>query len=673
MGEGNRVDGRSERRAKVVPFISKLTRNRRANLDRIKARADELREQLTPDPWENDVWNVIASGLLRRAGKNRNSATLAFFAQERLGGMAMGGDFNTIAKALVVLRYHRSAQALENQRSFITAVSYVEVAASGVDLFGLTEEHLNSACEAIANDYGEGGAYNLHKAVGEFAAHLDSNGLCRIPLNFKYSKMRRPSNAGGLEIHRLDDPRALDASSEKMASVEVYRLLGALYQRIPRDHRYRLQILVLAILAAAGRRFAEVSALPLDCLKNAPNGEVALRYFPRKYSKGQTFTPFREVWLATDMAQIVVGAVEELTELCSGPREIARKMREVSGPVLEFLTPVSGAAYLGVEDLEELGVPGSLLNAGGWLRKNGLAQPDPQPERRQSGPERWVTTVDGVREYCKRDFHERLILPIHIDQFGRELHLEDMLICQHMYLGGADAARAFWLANSFSHVMLDKFLQRSLPKLAREFAPEIEVNIDFSSHAFRHTINTLLDEGGLPELLQTDWFGRKNARDTKAYQHTSRTKRVLEVRQALREGTANGLIQQSLKRIPIELHEAYLEARVRAVHDVGPGVCIHDFSQVPCERHLQCSAECEDLVWARSDPGRIEEVKRQWAMTTVALETANQRATGNRPRKSRDWIAHANKKLRTLEKQLSDNGIAAFDPHDYLSRSDDES
>ena len=203
-------------------------------------------------------------------------------------------------------------------------------------------------------------------------------------------------------------------------------------------------------------------------------------------------------------------------------------------------------------------------------------------------------------------------------------------------------------------------------------ASTIEVRIDFTSHAFRHTINTMLDEGGLPELLQTDWFGRKNARDTKAYQHTSRAKRVLEVRQALLDGGANGLIQESLKKIPIELHDAYLEARVRAVHDVGPGVCIHDFSQVPCERHLQCSAECEDFVWAKSDPGRIEEVKRQWAMAVVALETAENRARGDRPRKSRDWIAHAEKKLRILQTQLNDNGIALFDAHEFLIRSSDE-
>lgn len=510
MGDGVRVDGRTDRRAKVVPFISKLEHDRKKNLARLKALAESLRDHITNDDWQADVWNIVAPSLLSPAGKNRNSATMAFVGQERIGGEVLRGEFNIIAKALVVLRYHRSSQSLENQRSFITAISYVERYAPGVELFRVTEEHLNSACDAIAKDYSEGAAYNLHKAIGEFAAHLDSNGLSRIPLNFKYAKMRRPDNAGGLTFHRLDDPGALLASSEKMASAEVYQLLGALYQRVPQDHRYRLQVLVLAILAAAGRRFAEISALPLKCLKKQESGEVALLYFPKKYSKGHSFTPYREAWLATDMAHIVVAVVEELTELCAPARETARRMREASGPVMDFLAGVGDDELLGVAELESIGIPVSLLYVGGWLRDNGFAQPDTRFNRKMPGPERWVTNAYGVRKYCERDFNERLISPIHIDQFGTALYLEDMLICQHLYLGGADAIRASWLANSYSHVMLHKFIIRILPQLAKEFAPEIEVSIDFSSHAFRHTINTLLDEGGLPELLQTDWFGRKN-------------------------------------------------------------------------------------------------------------------------------------------------------------------
>ena len=121
------------------------------------------------------------------------------------------------------------------------------------------------------------------------------------------------------------------------------------------------------------------------------------------------------------------------------------------------------------------------------------------------------------------------------------------------------------------------------------------------------------------------------------------------------------------KELRNKMHQdAVLEARIKAVHDVGTGLCIHNFSQMPCERHLQCSAECKDYVWIRDDSERIEEVKRLYAITTLAQETAEKKMDSNKPKKSSDWIIHNNKKRRTLEKQLSDYGVENFDPAEYL-------
>lgn len=82
--------------------------------------------------------------------------------------------------------------------------------------------------------------------------------------------------------------------------------------------------------------------------------------------------------------------------------------------------------------------------------------------------------------------------------------------------------------------MLATFL-RYFPALAAEYASS-SIEVDFISHHFRHTLNTLLDEGGLSDLLQTEWFGRTNPRDTKAYQHTSREKRALMLREDIKRG-----------------------------------------------------------------------------------------------------------------------------------------
>jgi hypothetical protein len=120
------------------------------------------------------------------------------------------------------------------------------------------------------------------------------------------------------------------------------------------------------------------------------------------------------------------------------------------------------------------------------------------------------------------------------------------------------------------------------------------------------------------------------------------------------------------KSIPITVQDAFLKARINAVHDVGAGICIHNFVQTPCERHLQCSADCKDYIWVKDDKGRIDELKRQYSMTVIARETSEKKSNDNNPKRSIDWLAHNDKKLNTLSKQLADNNIAEFDPHKYL-------
>jgi len=53
-------------------------------------------------------------------------------------------------------------------------------------------------------------------------------------------------------------------------------------------------------------------------------------------------------------------------------------------------------------------------------------------------------------------------------------------------------------------------------------------------------------------------------------------------------------------------------------------------------------------------------------MQFVAHNTALEKSKGVKPKKSIDWIAHSEKKLRVLAQQLVDNNIEKFDPYLYL-------
>ena len=658
-------DNRSKRKTKVIPFIT-IEEDRASNLSSLIDLAQKLKlEGFETVAWQDSLWVITGGRLVKQTGKHNIQATMDFTLPPKLEGEALTDDWANIAKALFVLRFHQKNQAMPNQRNFITAIGYIYHSAKRANhsFFQLTPEVLDSACNKIAEDYSDSTAYNLHKAVAEFAAHCDSNGLCHNYLDYKFSRMKRPESVDGVQRKRLDNPNIAKATkSEKMVEPLVYKVMGELYLNVPKNHKYRLYILLLSMLILTGRRLSEVSLLPFQEISEDNKGNFYITYFPRKSGSGDTLTPLERLFLPTDIAPIVKEIIQEAIELTEKSREVAKQMQRTGEADLRFLEKESDSRKFYTKDFEKIGLSTELLMTSGWIRKNNLAQEEIQNKRKV-----FYTNKDALKQYCSKYFDPKSIEAIHIDQQGRKYFLADLLFVRE--LGLSSGAYAHWLSTSCSHSMIATFL-RYFPELSKEYASKY-TEVDFTSHQFRHTMNTLLDEGGLSDLLQTEWFGRSNPRDTKAYQHTSPEKKALMLREDIKNGTAGGKLAEQIKVIPIKHQDGVLKARVKAVHDVGTGLCIHNFSQMPCERHLQCSADCKDYVWIKDDSKRIDEVKRLFALTTIAQETVKEQATSKKPKKSSDWMLHNEKKLQTLGQQLSDYGVENFDPSKYLKETSD--
>ncbi|HFG1810878.1 TPA: integrase [Vibrio cholerae] len=662
-------DGRSNRKAKVIPFIDRLERDRKANTQALIDKAKLMKlEGFESVFWGNPVWQVSAGRLVKLTGKNAKTASFAFTLPPKLGSEPLRHEWEEVAKALLILRFHRKHQSTPNQRNFITAVGYISFAANqlGQELTKLTPEALDDACGLISKHYSDTTAYNLHKHVAEFAAHCDANGLCRVMLQYKYSKMVRPVNTGGLNHKRLDDPDVLETKSEKLVDPTVFRVIGELYLTVPKEHKYRFYVLILTLLACTGRRFSEISLLPLQEVTLDEDQKAFIEYFPRKATLGDLFTPKRKLYLPSEVVTIVKDVLDEVRAATDSVRITAEEMHRSRGPDIRFLNKIPEKRKLYIDDLLKMGISSNTICSTGWIRKIGLVWQDHERVTKQGKkPNNPIcyTNKDAVKAYCFRDFSEKLLRAFHIDQFGKEYYLKDLLFIRS--LGLSTGSYAHWLATSCSQSMFTTFL-RYFPALAAEYASS-SIEVDFTSHHFRHTLNTLLDEGGLSDLLQTEWFGRTNPRDTKAYQHTSREKRALMLREDIKKGLVGGLLAEQVKVVPVEVQDAILKARIQAVHDVGTGICVHNFSQTPCERHLQCSADCKDYVWIKDDKSRLDEQKRQYALTALARKNAEKQLSSNKPKKSADWIAHNDKKLKTLAVQLTDNGVEHFDPEQYLN------
>ena len=302
------------RKSKVIPFLTSLQIDRQVNFQNLISKAKLLHlDGFEHIDWENEVWEITGGRLLQQSGRNSLSVKMNFNYPPKLGDDRIGGDWEQLAKALFLLRLHSKQQNLSNQRGFITVIGYIAYYLNqrNASIYDITREDLEHACNAISKDYSESSAYNFHKLAAEFAGHLDANGLCKNFLNYKYSKQKRPESANAIGTKRLDDPDTLSTNERVLAPV-VFKVLGQLYQNVPKDHKYRFYILLLTFFACTGRRFSELSLLIDQEIQVSQDGVAYLEYFPRKTSKGNTFTPKRKLWLPSQTLSLLREVIEEI-------------------------------------------------------------------------------------------------------------------------------------------------------------------------------------------------------------------------------------------------------------------------------------------------------------------------------------------------------------------------
>lgn len=649
-----------KRISKVTPFVSSLETDRKQNLAMLVARAKRLSMLgFETVEWGAVTWVISDGKLSASPGKRKGDASINFMTAPKLGGAALEGSWAEAAKSLMCLRFHRKSSSMSSQRNFVTALGYVAHIAGSTEVWELKREVLDRACALIASHYSETSAYNLYKALHEFTDYCDANFLCNVSLRYRYHAFSRPSAVNSREQTRLDDAQNETTKAEKMVSPEVLQALGVLFLDVPKDHNLRIYVVMLTFLAFMGRRFSELAMMPFQLVGTVANGERYIYTFPGKAKSGDDPSVKRRVFIPTKAEEVIEQCVQEFSELSQSPRETAKEMRRCEGPDVRFVPKVSEDYRFYSLELSELGIP-NLVGANGWARKNALAFPDFNKLTlqgiRPANPSHYVTR-SGIVAYCQSLYNPRQIEWLIKDSEGTTYFPENLLLLRFMGLSSGMYSRS--IAQPISHAMLQRFIKVDIHPLVAKFVSS-DLQLKFTSHQFRHTLNTLLDEGGLSELMQTRWFNRTNPRDTKAYQHSSPAKKALMYREMIKLGEVGGPIADTYHQLPVTQKDAFLIARVRAIHDLGPGFCTHSFAQSPCPKGLECQAECNEFSWVKTNEDGRAETIRLYKTHVVQVEAAASKYSSKRKGESEQWLAHATKKLGVMERQLLDYGV---DPH----------
>jgi hypothetical protein len=615
--------------------------------------------------WDCATWDVSEAYQHRTRGyKADRPVQRLLFTQHshtpRIPGAPLCGSFGDVVKSLVCLRHRQRGQSAASHMVFVRATRYVFDALTdrGYEIGELTADHLDAATAMLFEREQESSAYKVVGHIEEFADALDRNGLCRIRLDWRCRRKSRPKS---MSPDRIEDMAQDDATHSRLPAEEAMHAIGYLYQTIPRDvspydsvSADRIMILIATVMVCTGLRIGEMLSLPERPISLAEDGSKNLRYARLKGRADDVTVEWENKPLLTETEEVVEEALAELRDATEGARQVARSFHQTGG-LLDALPP-------------QVEIDGTLLPAILGLRSNGVAlflKARKIPYRLVA--KRIRVSRDALLVGLRADHWTSSSIP---GAPGRGLRLHEALCVAYanqMHRGTRTTLT--YAARPITDQNVRDFLTgRGVINSVFERHAIVDSNggrINVRSHGFRHFLNHLLDEGGASDLVQTKWFGRKHAADTKAYQHLTAAEKAKRVVADIMNGHISGAVTEIAKVLPVEVARTFLTARIHAVHDVGPGMCIHDFQMAPCPRHLQCTASCDEYVWLKQDFSRSDELKRQAAVAYISLQNV-QIQIAEQALVESDWVRHLRSRYDQLMTQLAALNFFETDLERYL-------
>ncbi|MFP3801968.1 integrase [Paraburkholderia sp. SIMBA_027] len=615
--------------------------------------------------WDSASWDVSEAYRHRTRGyKADRPAQRLLFTQHgdtpRVPGAPLSGPFGDVVKSLVCLRHRQRGQSAGSHMVFVRATRYVfdALADRDHDIGELTADHLDAAAAKLFERERESSAYKVVGHIEEFADALDRNGLCRLRLDWRCRRKRRPKS---MTPDRIDAASQVVGIESRLPDEDAIRAIGSLYQQIPRSasphdpiSADRIMILIATVMVCTGLRIGEMLTLPEKPLSLAEDGSKILRYARLKGRADDVTVEWESKPLLTETEPVVEAALTELRQATEGARQVALSFHESGGllagvPLQAEIDGSSLPSILGlrsrqvIQFLKARNIAYDVVAKGTRISREALL--------RGLRADHWTfPTIPGSPGQGVR-LHEALCVV-----YANQMHRGTRSTLTH-------AARPITDQNVRDFLTGRGVIRSVFERHAIVGSRGGVINV--RSHGFRHFLNHLLDEGGAPDLVQTKWFGRKHAADTKAYQHLTPAQKAAKVAADIMAGHVGGAVTEIAKVLPVEVAHTFLAARIHAVHDVGPGMCIHDFQMAPCPRHLQCTVNCDEYIWLKRDVSRSDELKRQAAVVYLSLQNVQMQFAGQvlvEP----GWLEHLRIRYGQLMTQLAALNVNEADLVRYI-------
>jgi hypothetical protein len=642
-------------------------------------------------PWASSVWGV-GSWLPQRDKQNALTFETHRQALEKTGYLAppkgpLPFAFQDFCKALIVYLQRTRSLKFSMVAAYNIAVRrlYNPLFERGVsDPTQLTRGDF----DRVVGFLRESGYKNLYDAISHLqvvADTIDNLQLTEIAIHFEHDAKPEKRRHDYISLHDPDRAVKQRKSDDRLPSREAMEAY-ALCSNNPLSESEEILLRVIDLLIATGQRGNEVAVIPYDCWVERPikgttgevvvdaNGkplvECGIRYFAEKQFQSRVH------WLAESDVPLARRAVERLKELTQEQRKIARWQEAHPGRLWDYSPQTSMSQdevlhWIGLSQNRD-----TYRNLNVYLSRNGI-DPYREPGRRTS-----------LNRYLAGDI-ERFLVPklrgheALTENVGGKLCVvlktsETLAIAfdGQFRLGGREAnvfraiPRRVTLLD-INHALGSDAKYASI--FSRRSLTESDGSpIKLTSHQPRHWRNTIYHLTGMSDVQQALALGRKRLDQNVYYQHTSieentaahqeflafnsHHERIDFLHAGIRDRRIHGALTDSYHALLSDkgtiTAEAFLTVHATALHVTPFGGCIHDFSQAPCPKHLQCWNGCSHLhlMGTPSERANLESQAEHLTRAITIMRDAGAGEAG-----SDVWLADQEGKLKNLKSVLARN------------------
>jgi hypothetical protein len=586
-------------------------------------------QALVPDDqWDRDVWPVGDSFISK--GTRRDNRVLAFYncdatltsRQEVIGGAPLAGSFKEFAKAYIRYMHSSSPVAFENTSKRLDALQFIEAGFRSLNLEprieNLNVAVLNAAVVMARAGVGAARHYQFSIYIQQVHRFCLDRGFLAAPFQWLHGT-RKPTDRSeqiGKEARKWRD--------KKLPSPQAYHALAHIY-RLSETFIDRLYSSVTAIIVSVPIRIHEVLQLRNDCevygtVDNPETGEsvegYGIRVFPGKGN------PHQVKWVPTQMVSLVQDAIARIRDMCAPARALAAWYEANPGQLWlpEHLEGYRDGGWIPIEHVPSLLYGQEVWQARSWIKSEGVQWRSSRPD----GP---------VAEVLLSSLGDRLLsdLPKHFPRFNgnKDQKYSETLVLLFPNQAHAHRGTYFTLVEpvtiqSYAH-WLSGHDGGKKPSVFQRwgFKEKDGSPIVISSHGFRHWLGTVAHLKGMSEIDIALWSGRE-IEQNKAYNHVTPEELLSQIRAALDDGNGIGPVFEAFRvtgvNAPVD-YEEFAQAQVGAALLTELGICIHDYSLLPCQRHGDCLG-CTENVLIKGDAAHRERIEKRLLLTVNQLDHA---------------------------------------------------